>query len=52
MKQQRPTSDNKKEEKANKKRGKMHAMYVYIAQWTKLHEEIRKKVNNPLTQTH
>ena len=49
MKQQRPTSDDKKEEKANKKkRGKMHAMYVFIAKWTELHEEIQK-VNNPLT---
>ena len=42
MKQQRPTSDDKKEERANKKRGKMHAMCVYIAKWTELHEEIQK----------
>ena len=28
--------------KPTRKRGKMHAMYVYIAQWTELHEEIRK----------
>ena len=57
MKQQRPTSDDKKEEKKpTRKRGKMHAMYVYIAQWTELHEEIRKSQQpidlNTLMQNH
>ena len=48
MKQQRPTSDDKKEEKSQQeKRGKMHAMYV-------LHSGLNymkkfRKVNNPLT---
>ena len=52
MKQQRPTSDDKKrKKKANKKRGKMHAMYVYIAQWTELHEEIRKS-QQPIDLKH
>ena len=51
MKQQRPTSDDKKRKKKSQqeKEEKMHTMFVYIAQWTELHEEIRKKVNNPLT---
>ena len=34
----------------------MHAMYVYIAQWTELHEEIRKSQQpidlNTLMQNH
>ena len=42
------TKTTKRKKKANKKRGKMHAMYVYIAKWTELHEEIHK-VNNTLT---
>ena len=34
-----------------RKRGKMHAMYVYIAQWTELHEEIRKS-QQPIDLKH
>ena len=57
MKQQRPTSDDKKEEKSQQeKEEKMHAMYVYIAQWTELHEEIQKSQQpidlNTLMQNH
>ena len=29
----------------------MHAMYVYIAQWTELHEEIRKS-QQPIDLKH
>ena len=42
--------------KPTRKRGKMHAMYVYIAQWTELHEEIWKSQQpidlNTLMQNH
>ena len=55
MKQQRPTSDDKKEEKSQQEKRK-NACNVCIAQWTELHEEIRKSQQpidlNTLMQNH
>ena len=38
----RHLTTKRKKKSQQEKRGKMHAMYVYIAQWTELQEEIRK----------